>query len=124
MFGPGQTGAYAALTLVSVLWGSYPAFAKLALVALPPLVLVALRCSIASIFLGALLLRRGWSEFTALRLRDLGPLAFLGFAGIFVSTGGTYLAIAFTTASSAVLLQPATPLELKPTARKRCRWDD
>ena len=75
MFGPGQTGGYAALTLISVLWGSYPAFAKLALVAFPPLALVALRCSIASIFLGALLLRRGWSEFTALRLRDLGPLA-------------------------------------------------
>ena len=117
MFGPGQTGGYAALTLISVLWGSYPAFAKLALVSFPPLVLVALRCGIASIFLGALLLRRGWSEFTALRLRDLGPLAFLGFAGIFVSTGGTYLAIAFTTASSAVLLQPATPVMVAIGAR-------
>jgi drug/metabolite transporter (DMT)-like permease len=117
VFGPGQTGAYAALTLISVLWGSYPAFAKLALVSFPPLVLVALRCGIASIFLGALLLRRGWSEFTALRWRDLGPLAFLGFAGIFVSTGGTYLAIAFTTASSAVLLQPATPVMVAIGAR-------
>ena len=117
MFGPGQTGAYAALTLISVLWGSYPAFAKLALVAFPPLVLVVLRCGIASVFLAVLLLRRGWSEFTALRWRDLGPLAFLGFAGIFVSTGGTYLAIAFTTASSAVLLQPATPVMVAIGAR-------
>ena len=117
MFGPGQTGGYAALTLISVLWGSYPAFAKLALVSFPPLVLVALRCGIASIFLGALLLRRGWSDFTALRVRDLGPLAFLGFAGIFVSTGGTYLAIAFTTASNAVLLQPATPVMVAISAR-------
>jgi drug/metabolite transporter (DMT)-like permease len=117
VFGPGQTGGYAALTLISVLWGSYPAFAKLALVSFPPLVLVALRCGIASIFLGALLLRRGWSDFTALRVRDLGPLAFLGFAGIFVSTGGTYLAIAFTTASSAVLLQPATPVMVAIGAR-------
>lgn len=117
MLGPGQTGAYAALTLISVLWGSYPAFAKLALVAFPPLLLVALRCGIASVFLGALLLRRGWSEFTALRWRDLGPLAILGFAGIFVSTGGTYLAIAFTTASSAVLLQPATPVMVAIGAR-------
>jgi len=50
-------------------------------------------------------------------LRDLGPLAFLGFAGIFVSTGGTYLAIAFTTASSAVLLQPATPVMVAIGAR-------
>ncbi len=117
MPGPGQTGAYAALALIAALWGSYPAFAKLALVAFPPLVLVALRCSIASIFLGALLARRGWSEFNALRLRDLGPLAFLGFAGIFVSTGATYLALAFTTASNAVLLQPVTPVMVAIGAR-------
>ena len=117
MFGSGQTGAYTALSLIAALWGSYPAFAKLALVAFPPLVLVAIRCSIASIFLCALLFRRGSSEFTALRWRDLGPLAFLGFAGIFVSTGGTYLAIAFTTASSAVLLQPATPVMVAIGAR-------
>ena len=117
MFGPGQTGGYAALTLISVLWGSYPAFAKLALVSFPPLVLVALRCAIASVFLAVLLFRRGWSDFTALRWRDLGPLAILGFAGIFVSTGGTYLAIAFTTASSAVLLQPATPVMVAIGAR-------
>jgi len=117
VFGPGQTGAYAALTLISALWGSYPAFAKLALQSFPPLVLVALRCGIASVFLSSLLLRRGAAELTALRWRDLGPLAFLGFAGIFVSTGGTYLAIAFTTASSAVLLQPATPVMVAIGAR-------
>jgi drug/metabolite transporter (DMT)-like permease len=117
VLGSGQTGAYTALTLIAALWGSYPAFAKLALVAFPPLVLVALRCSIASVFLCALLSRRGASEFTALRPRDLGPLAFLGFAGIFVSTGGTYLAIAFTTASNAVLLQPATPVMVAISAR-------
>ena len=117
MLGSGQTGAYTALSLIAALWGSYPAFAKLALVAFPPLVLVVLRCSIASAFLCALLFRRGASEFTALRLRDLGPLAFLGFVGIFISTGGTYLAIAFTTASSAVLLQPATPVMVVIGAR-------
>ncbi len=117
MLGSGQTGAYTALSLIAALWGSYPAFAKLALVAFPPLVLVVLRCSIASTFLCALLFRRGASEFTALRLRDLGPLAFLGFVGIFISTGGTYLAIAFTTASSAVLLQPATPVMVVIGAR-------
>ncbi len=117
MLGPGQTGAYTALTLIAALWGSYPAFAKLALAAFPPLVLVVLRTSIASAFLCVTLWRRGAAEFTALRLRDLGPLAFLGFAGIFVSTGGTYLAIAFTTASSAVLLQPVTPVMVAVGAR-------
>jgi drug/metabolite transporter (DMT)-like permease len=117
VLGPGQTGAYTALTLIAALWGSYPAFAKLALAAFPPLVLVVLRTSIASAFLCVTLWRRGAAEFTALRLRDLGPLAFLGFAGIFVSTGGTYLAIAFTTASSAVLLQPVTPVMVAVGAR-------
>jgi len=80
-------------------------------------VLVVLRTSIASAFLCVTLWRRGAAEFTALRLRDLGPLLFLGFAGIFVSTGGTYLAIAFTTASSAVLLQPVTPVMVAVGAR-------
>jgi len=117
VLGPGQTGAYTALTLIAALWGSYPAFAKLALAAFPPLVLVVLRTSIASAFLCVTLWRRGAAEFTALRLRDLGPLAFLGFVGIFVSTGGTYLAIAFTTASSAVLLQPVTPVMVAVGAR-------
>jgi len=117
VLGPGQTGAYTALMLIAALWGSYPAFAKLALAAFPPLVLVVLRTSIASAFLCVTLWRRGAAEFTALRLRDLGPLAFLGFAGIFVSTGGTYLAIAFTTASSAVLLQPVTPVMVALGAR-------
>ena len=117
MLGSGQTGAYTALTLIAALWGSYPAFAKLALVAFPPLLLVVLRTSIASAFLCVTLWRRGAAEFTALRMRDLGPLLFLGFAGIFVSTGGTYLAIAFTTASSAVLLQPVTPVMVVVGAR-------
>ena len=36
----GQTRAYLALTLISALWGSYPAFAKLALAHFPPYVLV------------------------------------------------------------------------------------
>ena len=35
---PGQTRAYLALTLISALWGSYPAFAKLALAHFPPYV--------------------------------------------------------------------------------------
>ena len=39
----GQTRAYLALTLVVALWGSYPAFAKLALLHFPPFVLVTFR---------------------------------------------------------------------------------
>ncbi len=117
MPGTGQTRAYAALTLVVALWGSYPAFAKLALADLPPFVLVTLRCAIASAFLMVLLFRRGWEDFRALQWSDVRTFAFLGFAGIFISTGATYLAIAFTTASSAVLLSTATPVMVALGAR-------
>jgi drug/metabolite transporter (DMT)-like permease len=113
----GQTRAYLALTLVVALWGSYPAFAKLALPHFPPFVLVSLRSVLASAFLVMLLLRRGWDQWRALGWSDLGKFAFLGFTGLFVSTGGSYLGIAFTTASSAVILQTATPVMVALGAR-------
>jgi drug/metabolite transporter (DMT)-like permease len=113
----GQTRAYLALTLVAALWGSYPAFAKVALLDFPPFVLVSLRSALAATFLVALLLRRGAGQWQALRWSSVGQFAFLGFTGLFVSTGGTYLGIAFTTASSAVILQAATPVMVALGAR-------
>lgn len=117
MPGGGQTRPYLILTLIAALWGSYPVFAKIALAHFPPYVLVALRTSLASCFLVALLRRRGFDEFRALSWSDLRSFAFLGFTGIFVSTGGTYLGIAFTTASSAALLQAASPVMVAIGAR-------
>ena len=105
-----QTRPYLILTLIATLWGSYPVFAKVALAHFPPYVLVVLRTSLASVFLAVLLFRRGFDDFRALSWGDLSTFAFLGFTGIFVSTGGTYLGIAFTTASSAALLQAASPV--------------
>ncbi|HYB41396.1 MAG TPA: DMT family transporter [Candidatus Methylomirabilis sp.] len=113
----GQTRAYIALTLVVALWGSYPAFAKLALAHFPPFLLVGLRSVLASAFLTVLLFRRGWDQFRVLGWSDVGKFAFLGFAGLFVSTGGTYLGIAFTTAANAVILQSATPVMVALGAR-------
>ena len=69
----GQTRAYLALTLVVALWGSYPAFAKLALRHLSPFMLVSLRTLLASAFLVALLFRRGWAEWRALAWPDGFP---------------------------------------------------
>ncbi|MFQ5898132.1 MAG: DMT family transporter [Candidatus Methylomirabilia bacterium] len=112
-----QTRAYAALLLIVTLWGSYPAFAKLALTDLPPFLLVFLRISLASVFLLLLLSRRGWAEARALTREDLWPFAWLGFAGIFVSTGFTYLAIYLTTASNTVILQASTPVMVAVGAR-------
>jgi drug/metabolite transporter (DMT)-like permease len=113
----GQTRAYLALTLIATLWGSYPAFAKLALAHFPPYVLVALRCALASAFLTVLVFRRGWEEFRELRAADLRTFAFLGFTGLFVSTGGTYLGIALSTAANAAILQAATPIMVALGAR-------
>jgi drug/metabolite transporter (DMT)-like permease len=73
--------------------------------------------SLASAFLAVVLLRRGGDEFRALSWGDVRTFAFLGFTGIFVSTGGTYLAIAFTTASSAAILQAASPVMVAIGAR-------
>jgi drug/metabolite transporter (DMT)-like permease len=113
----GQTRAYLALTLVAALWGSYPAFAKVALLDFPPFLLVSLRSTLAAAFLMALLLRRGSHPWRGLGWSSVGQFAFLGFAGLFISTGGTYLGIAFTTASSAVILQAATPVMVALGAR-------
>jgi drug/metabolite transporter (DMT)-like permease len=112
-----QTRAYVALTLVAALWGSYPAFAKVALQDFPPFVLVGLRSTLAAGFLMTLLLRRGFDQWRSLGWSSLGTFAFLGFTGLFVSTGGTYLGIAFTTASNAVILQAATPVMVALGAR-------
>lgn len=117
MLGGGQTRPYLILTLIAALWGSYPVFAKVALAHFPPYVLVVLRTSLASAFLAVLLFRRGFDEFRALSWADVRTFAVLGFAGIFVSTGGTYLGIAFTTASSAALLQAASPVMVAIGAR-------
>jgi drug/metabolite transporter (DMT)-like permease len=117
MLGGGQTRPYLILTLIAALWGSYPVFAKIALAHFPPYVLVVLRTSLASAFLVVLLFRRGFDEFRALSWADVRTFAVLGFTGIFVSTGGTYLGIAFTTASSAALLQAASPVMVALGAR-------
>jgi drug/metabolite transporter (DMT)-like permease len=96
----GQTRPYLILTLIAALWGSYPVFAKIALAHFPPYVLVALRTSLASCFLAVLLRRRGFDEFRALSWSDLRSFAVLG-----------------TTASSAALLQAASPVMVAIGAR-------
>lgn len=105
-----QTRAYVALLLIVALWGSYPATAKLALRDFPPVFLVTVRCLIASAFLLALLVRAGAAsarEITPAALRAFLVLALTGIVG---STQLTYIAIYYTTAANAVLLQCATPV--------------
>lgn len=112
-----QTRAYVALLLIVILWASYPAAIKLALADMPPLVLAALRCTIASVFLVVLLARAGAGTTRALAPGAVRAFVILGITGIFVSTQGSYLAIAWTTASNVVLLQAASPVMISLGAR-------
>lgn len=100
-----------------ILWGSYPATAKLALPDLPPFLLATFRCLLASLFLVFLVTRRGFGEVRALAWSDLRGFGFLALSGIVISTGFTYLAIYLTTASNAVILQAATPVMVAVGAR-------
>ena len=114
---PSHTRAYVALLLIVVLWASYPAAIKLALADMPPLVMAALRCTIASVFLVILLLRSGVDTTRALAPGGLRAFVILGITGIFISTQGSYLAISWTTASNVVLLQAASPVMISLGAR-------
>jgi drug/metabolite transporter (DMT)-like permease len=102
--------AYAVLTLVAVLWGSYPAFSKLALAHISPFQLVAIRMVLASVFLVAYSVRRDRTALAAIDAAGLRQFALLGFMGFFVSMTGAYLGIDYTTASSASILQVFTPV--------------
>lgn len=117
MPGLSQTRAYLALLLIVTLWASYPATAKAALRDFPPFFLVTVRCAIASAFLVLLLLRSG-----AGTVRDLTPAALRAFlilalAGIVGSTQLTYVAIHYTTAANAAILQAVTPVMVVLGAR-------
>jgi drug/metabolite transporter (DMT)-like permease len=112
-----QTRAYAALLLIAVLWGTFPATGKLAVADFPPVFLTALRGVIASAFLVALLARSG-----AETVRGLGPHSFrafviLGVCGLVLSTQLSYIGYAYTTAANAAILQAATPVLVALGAR-------
>jgi drug/metabolite transporter (DMT)-like permease len=109
--------AYVALLVIAVLWASYPAAIKLALRDMPPLVLAALRCTIASLFLVTILLRSGADTTRALAPGALRAFLVLGVVGIYVSTQGSYLAIALSTVSNIILLQAASPVMVSLGAR-------
>lgn len=101
---------YLLLVVVVVIWGSYPALVKIALRDMPPFTLAALRCALASALLVVLFWRGAGREGPPITRADLPPLMVLGLAGITLSTGSFYLAIALTTASNAAILTASTPV--------------
>jgi drug/metabolite transporter (DMT)-like permease len=115
--GASQTRAYLALVLIAALWGSFPATAKLALAEFPPFFLAAVRCTLASAFLVTLLPRGGVDAIREVGRADLRAFLVLGLTGIWGSTQMTYVAIYYTTAANAVILQCATPIIVALAAR-------
>lgn len=101
---------YLLLVLVVTIWASYPALTKIALRDMPPFTLAALRCTLASILLLTVLLRARDVAEPPIGRADLPALLLLGVAGITVSTGSFYLAVALTTASNAVILTATSPV--------------
>lgn len=124
-----RTRSYLALLAVMVLWGSYPAMAKLALSDFPPVLLTTLRCVVASTFLVTLLLRSGEATTRGLTPAALRVFLVLGVAGICLSMQLTYVALYFTTAGNVVILSAATPVTVALAARaylgerlRRLQW--
>ena len=124
-----QTRAYLALFAIMILWGSYPAMAKLAFRDFPPVFLTTLRCVIASVFLVALLLRSGEATMRGLTASAVRAFVLLGIAGLCLSMQLTYVAIYYTTAANVVILSAATPVLVAVVARvylrerlRRVQW--
>jgi drug/metabolite transporter (DMT)-like permease len=109
--------AYLILVLIVAIWASYPALGKIALRDLPPFLVAAIRCSLASIFLVVLLLRSSATPLHGLGWSAFGTFLFLGVAGYWTSTQFSYLGYYFTTAANAVILQAATPVLVAVGAR-------
>lgn len=124
-----QTRAYVGLLILVTVWASFPATAKLAMADFPPFVFGALRCLLGSLFLAAILGRRGIDEIRALSWGDLPSLGFLTFSGIFLSTAVMYPAIYLTTASNTIIIQAIAPVIVALGARlylgdrlRRSQW--
>jgi drug/metabolite transporter (DMT)-like permease len=112
-----QTRAHAALLLIAILWGTFPATSKLALLDFPPVFLTAVRGVIASTFLVTLLARSGAETVRGLGADSIRSFIVLGVAGLFLSTQLSYVGIAYTTAANAAILQAAAPVMVALGAR-------
>lgn len=114
---PSQTGAYTALFLVALLWGSFPATAKLALRDMSPFAMATLRCAVASLFLMGLVVRGGAETTRGAVWASVRSLLVLGFLGVVCAIQVSYLGIATTTAANAAVLQAASPVMVALGAR-------
>jgi drug/metabolite transporter (DMT)-like permease len=112
-----QTRAYIALLLIATLWGTFPATSKLALADIPPTLLTAVRCVIASGLLSVLVLRSGFDAARELTGDAVKAFFVLGAAGFVVSAHISYWGIYTTSAANAAILQATAPVMVALGAR-------
>jgi drug/metabolite transporter (DMT)-like permease len=112
-----QTRAYVALLLIAALWGTFPATSKLALGDLPPTLLTAIRASVASAFLVALLVRAGAEAVRPPAPETVRAFFVLGVSGVVLSMHIAYWGIYTTTAANAAILQAGSPVMIALGAR-------
>lgn len=106
---PQHTIAIIALLLVTCIWGSAFVITKAAIGAVPPIMLALLRFAVASAILLPLALRR--QPLTSPALRSAWPtIAGMALTGVALFQLGANLALRYTTASQAVIIQAVIPV--------------
>lgn len=105
------------LFLVMLIWASYFPVVKTAVLEMPPLTYVSLRCVVASAFLVGLTRRREavLPPLPTRRLR-LG-IWFLGVTGFLISTALNNVGLKYTTGTNAAIIQASTPILITLLAR-------
>lgn len=106
-----RQGAYAphiALFMVQVMFGTWPIFGKIALRALPPTVLVALRVSGAAI--AFIILQRVMISAPAISRRDYARLALYSILGVVLNQFLFVKGLSYTTVINATLLGTTIPI--------------
>jgi drug/metabolite transporter (DMT)-like permease len=105
---PGFPIIYAALISVSFLWGTSFAAAKIGMYELAPLNLVTVRCIIASLLMGSILL--AMREGNTIERRDIPKFILLGFIAITSYFYIQYTGLQYTTTINASLLIATSPV--------------
>lgn len=100
---------YILLVLVTLIWGTTPAFGKLLVNAMSPLVLTGLRFAvIAGLLFSFSLITKQFQDFKQTK-EVLFIAAFLGFFGVLLHNGFLFLGLHYTTATNTALIESIGP---------------
>ncbi len=109
-----QRRALLLMLLTALVWAGLFPTGKVALRTIPPFTFAAIRLIVGAILLFVYLQRRTGSTEESLSWtpRLIASFCFLGFTGYMLSVGGSYQGLRLTTATSAALLNAASPIAI------------